>query len=326
MRAHRLLPLALLSLGAAACGNAGEDLGVALPGNGALQAQFFVDRDWNGSFNAGDTTIAGLTVYLLTGGGRDTVATGQTAATGAVLFTGLVPGPYTVALDSVLVLGDSFSTTLNPARATVANSGQALTILGRVGFPQLTLAQARAAAPGKRLVVLATLTGAPSSFSDSTAHLRDASGNLRLTRIVATAGGPFIPGDIVRVLGHAGSRGGQPVLDSTRVALAGLGTGVPVPDTLTTAEAAGAKAGVLDAGLVYIQDAEVLTAVGQSGDVVVTVDDGSGPVEMRIDKILGATPSLFFPGDSVKASGVLVSTGAGSWELRLRSAQDLTIF
>lgn len=325
MRAHRLLPLALLSLGAAACGNAGEDLGVALPGNGALQAQFFVDRDWNGTFNAGDTTIAGLTVYLITGGGRDTVATGQTAATGAVLFTGLVPGPYTVALDSALVLGDSFSTTLNPPRATVANSGQALSILGRVGFPQVTLAQARAAAPGKRLVVLATLTAAPTSFSDSTAHVSDASGKLRLTRIVATAGGPFIPGDIVRVLGHAGSRAGQPVLDSTRVALAGLGP-APVPDTLSTAQAAAAQAGALDAGLVYIHDAEVLASAGQNGDVVLTLDDGSGPLEMRIDKILQPNPSLFFPGDSVNASGVLVSTGAGSWELRLRSAQDLTIF
>lgn len=326
MRVARLLPLALLGLGAAACGNAGADLGVALPGNGAVQAQFFIDRDWNGVFNVGDTTLAGLTVYLLGAGGRDTVAVGHTTNTGAVLFTGLLPGPYTVALDSLAVLGDSFSTTLVPPRVTVANSGVAPTLLGRVGLPQVTVAGARAATAGRRLVVLAEVTAPNSSFSDSTAHLRDTSGSLRLTRVVAVAGGPLVPGDVVRVLGRVASRGGQPVLDSTRVVLQALTTGAPAPDTLTTAEAAAARAGSLDAALVYIADAEVQASVGQGGDVVLTVDDGSGPLEFRLDKQLQAVPGLFVAGDSIRATGVLVANGAGSWELRLRSAQDLTIF
>jgi hypothetical protein len=324
-RSLRLLaPAALLS--ALACGNAGEELGFGLPGNGALQAQFFVDRDWNGVFNVGDTTITGLQVHLVSANALDTVATGVTNANGAVVFPGLLPGPYTVRIDSAQVLGDSFVVTMVPARATVGNGGTAPTILVRLGFPQVTAAAARTSPAGRRVIVLTELLAGPGTFKDTTAHVRDTTAALRLTRVTLQGGGPLLPGYIVRVLGRVASRAGQPVLDSTQMVLLALSTAPPAPDTVTTAEAATAKGGTLDANLVRVANAEVLSSVGQGGDVVVTLDDGSGPLEMRIDSLLQATPGFFTPGDSITALGVLVSKGAGGWEFRLRSAQDLTIF
>lgn len=322
----RLAAIPAVLLAGLACGNAGENLGLSLPGNGSMSAQVYYDRDFSGGPSPADTAFAGLTVFLLVAGTQDTVATDTTDANGAVSFSGLQPAQYSIAVDSLQVLGDSMVTTLTPSRVALSSRGQPQFISARAGYPILTVAQARAGTAGRKVVVAATILAGRQSFSDTTAHVRDAGGGaLRLTRTTVTTGGSLVPGDVVRALGLIGSRNGQPVLDSAVIALAFTGP-QPSADTLASAEAATAAGGSRDADLVRVVQAAVTDTLTVGADFRATVDDGSGPLEMLIDVRLQLGPMPLAPGDSVDAVGVLVPVGGGAWQLKPRVGQDITVF
>lgn len=325
MSRARLATLTLLWLAGLSCSNDGADLGIALPGGGGISAQIYYDRDFSGNPTAADTAFAGLPVFLLVAGTQDTVGTDTTDANGAVNFSNLTSGPFTVSVDSALVLGDSMVTTLTPARATVTSGAAAPFISIRVGYPVLTIQEARSGAAGRKVVVAATVLAGSQSFSDTTVHVRDTGGALRLTQIVVTIGGTVLPGDQVRLLGRIASRTGQPVLDSARIALVGLGP-APVADTLTSAEAANALVGTRDADLVRVIAGAVTDTLTVGADFRVTIDDGSGPLEVLIDSALQLGAGPFVPGDSLNVAGVLVPLGGGNWQLKPRAQLDITVF
>ncbi len=321
----RLATLLLLPLAGVACSNAGEDLGIGLPGARAMSAQVFYDRDFSGTATQADTAFAGLRVFALVAGTQDTAGSATTDANGLVDFSNLTPGQYTIAVDSLQVLGDTMVTTLTPARVTIANTGAAPFISARVGFPVLTVTGARTGTPGRKVVVAATVVAGSQSFSDTTVHVRDGGAAIRLTQATVTFGGLVLPGDGVRVLGRIGSRGGQPVLDTAQIVLVFPGA-APVPDTLTSDEAARALAGIRDADLVRVTAGEITTTSPQGADLQVTIDDGSGPLDVLVGAALVGPSGPFVPGDSLNVAGVLVPGGGGRWRLRPRATQDIIIF
>lgn len=326
MSSSRSVALALLVVAGLACDNAGADLGFGLPSGRSLSAQIYFDSDFSGTATAADTTIAGIRVFLLVGGTRDTVDSATTDATGLVGFTNLTPGPYTISVDSAQALGDTLLTTLTPAAVTITSSGPTPFISARLGYPELTVAGVRGATAGRKVVIAATVLAGGQTFSDTSAFVRDTSGALRLTSAAVTVGGSVIPGDLVRVLGRVGSRNGQPVLDSARIALFFPGFANPAADTLTSNEAAGALAGARDADLVRVTAGEITDTSTQGLDFRVTIDDSSGPLEVLLDARLQVPTAPFVLGDSLNVAGVLVPLGAGTWQLRPRSQQDITIF
>jgi hypothetical protein len=326
MSSLRPAALALVTFGALACDNAGSDLGVGLPAGRALSAQIYFDSDFSGTATAADTTIAGIRVYLMVGGTQVVLDSTTTDATGLVGFTNLEPGPYTISVDSAQALGDSLLTTLTPAVVTVTNTGPTPFISARLGYPELTVSGARGAAAGRRVVVAATVLAGGQLFGDSSAFVRDSTGAIRLPGSVVSAGGSVIPGDLVRVLGRVGSRGGQPVLEAARIALFFPGFANPAPDTLTSAEAANALAGARDADLARVLAGEITDTITQGADFLVTIDDGSGPLGVLIDGLLRLPTVAFVPGDSLNVLGVLAPLGGGTWQLRPRAQQDLTVF
>jgi hypothetical protein len=166
----------------------------------------------------------------------------------------------------------------------------------------------------------------PQLFADTTAFLQDTAGSLRLTAPLVV-GAPFlIPGDSVRVLGTVRTRDGQRVLDSARIALV-IPTGTfPAADTLTSALAASADGGVRDADLVFVGSTVVVGAVANGAGFLVSIDDGSGPVEMDLDPQLGLIAPPAAPGDSVDVTGVLVPTGLGTWRIRPRIMGDFQVY
>jgi hypothetical protein len=102
--------------------------------------------------------------------------------------------------------------------------------------------------------------------------------------------------------------------------------GLPVAIRVTTAEAASANGGLLDAELVRIVDgtiADDTTTV--NGDYQFTVDDGSGPVLVILDQDAGLTRTPYVPGVVIDATGVLVPDGAGAWVLKPRNNSDLVV-
>jgi hypothetical protein len=326
----RLRPFACFALGLLAflpaCDNAGSDLGISLPANRDASAQVVYDRNFDGLPNPGDTTKAGITVRLLYSG-TTTVRDAQvTDAFGAVNFFKIPIGSYTIRVDSLAALGDSMVTVLSPANIQVYNSGPPPLITALLTYRNVATAAVRTAPLGRRLVVTGVMLSTPPLFSDTTAFLRDSTGALRLTAPTIVGTTFLIPGDSVRVLGTASVRDGQRVLDSARVALV-VRTGVfPDADTLTSAEAASAGGGTRDADLVFVGATQVLASIPNGAGFLVSLDDGSGPVEMALDSTLGFLGSPVVPGDSVDVTGVLVPTGNGTWRIRPRVVGDFAVY
>jgi hypothetical protein len=331
MRASSTIVLRAALLGAAAvaavaCGNAGDGLGIKLPAGPNVVAQVFYDRNFDNGPSAGDTAFAGIKIYLLVAGTRDTVDSAISDVAGAVSFPSPPVGPYTIAVDSAAALGDSMIMTLTPATVTVAANGPTALIVGRLGYPVLSIGAARASAAGRRVVIRGEVLAGRQTFSDTTAYVRDTSGAIRLTAATVVVGGFTNPGDTVRVLGTVGQRGGQPVLNSARLALVQPSAAFPAYDTLTTALADNALGGTRDADLAFIGGTAIVDTQTVGADFRVTVNDGSGPLEVLFDSLLQVNGALYVPGDSVRATGVLVPTGGGHWELRPRQKQDATVF
>ena len=102
--------------------------------------------------------------------------------------------------------------------------------------------QVRQLPSGTRVFMDGVALNRPNLYGDSTMHLADTSGALRVIRTVQ---GNVFEGDSVRVAGAVDLRDGQPVLTNPTVFRLGLGT-VPPAVPVTTAEAASAIGGVLD--------------------------------------------------------------------------------
>ena len=110
---------------------------------------------------------------------------------------------------------------------------------------------------------------------------------------------------------------------------------LPQPLELNTATAATADGELRDAALVRIRDADIVdtaTVIGPLGrDLRMTVDDGSGPLDMVLLELGGFNLGQVHP-DSFsirEATGLLVPTqtagGLVSWRLIPRSSTDLAV-
>ncbi|MEO8636487.1 MAG: hypothetical protein ABI587_14525 [Gemmatimonadales bacterium] len=321
------LGLTLTGTALAGCANAGEDLGIRVRPGVGFSATVLYDRDHDGQPSGPDSVLANVPVFLKVPGGPDTLAVDTTDAAGRVAFLGIPTGPYAIEVDAS-ALGDSLETLLTPRAVQVFPSGNPGSIIALLTFPSLTVAQARALSIGSRALVTGLVLAGPQSTRDTSASLRDSTGAVRLTGVKILIGGFAAPGDTSRVLATVGVRNGQPVLTIASISLV-VGAAGPAPggDTLTTAVAATANGGALDADVVSVVGAEILSTSSANGDLTVTLDDGSGPLEMVVDSVLVITPGIFVVGDSLSGTGVLVpATGGAQWQFRPRFRQDFTIF
>ncbi len=323
----RLALAGLLAL--AACSNAGEELSFG-PGPGrAVTLVVFYDRDASGTLTPFDTTFAGIRAGLLTLGTLDTVAAGTTDAQGRIQIPGPPLGRYRLGVDTS-GLGDTLRLFLAiPDTLVVTASTPAQVVSGALTLPRRTAAEVRTAPDGERVMVSGLVLSGLQRFADTTAHIRDATGALRLLEARNLGAPPFnIEGDSVRVLGTVATRNGQKVIAAARLFTYYAFAGGPGPgvDTLSTANARTAAGGTRDADLVFINNAVILSTVAVGSALQVTVDDASGPVDLLMDENLGAVPSQFPVGMSVRAQGVLVPTGTGFWQLKPRAFADLVVF
>jgi hypothetical protein len=142
-----------------------------------------------------------------------------------------------------------------------------------------------------------------------------------------------VAGDSVRMRGRVGTRAGRRVLDDVTVYVIGA-TFIPTAPTVTTQRAStaqsGALNGALDGALVRLLDAVVSDTATVLGSLTMTVNDGSGPLTVVLDRVADvAFRPPFAVGPLAATSrydlrGVLVPSGTGAWVLRPRDALDLT--
>ena len=336
----RRLPLAavLASAVALACSNAGADKLLSIGGNGVVRGVIFFDMDGNRVISAGDDSVRNLTVRLMTLDGLDTIASGASAVSGQFRIPNVPVGTYRV----VLATGP-----LSDTAVVVAQDSQQVTILPQdsvavvigVSYPHISVRAARNPGlfpVGRKVFLEGIALNAPSNFRDTTMHLQDTSGAIRMTRIVATSTGP---GDSVRVRGTTSTRTGQRTLDVVTVFPISLSF-LPTATTVTTAVAKTASNGALDAQQVLILNAPITDTnpTVNAPDFTVTVNDGSGALEILLDPNApgfqtnvvrppnpAATPPYVIPGNKFDIVGLLVPTSTpGVWRLKPRSSAELT--
>jgi hypothetical protein len=305
------------------CSNAGEDLGFNPTGTGTVLGFVYIDRDGSLDITQADTVVAGIRVGLVVSGTTDTTLAATTDATGNVRFTSVPFGTSRFVVDSNTV-GDSLQIQAIDSSSVVlrANAAQQ-TVVGRLGFPVATVAEARALPTGTRVFVTGQILSGVDVFSDSTAHL--AGGGVAIRLINATdLGPPSAPGDSARILGTVSALAGQPVLDLAQVFVFRLGQ-APAPVSLTTFLANNADTARQDANLVQLTDAVIDSTATVGTDFHVYVNDGSGPLVIELDGDILFPKGQYLPGKKVTGRGVLVPAGNGSWLFKPRVPNDVTI-
>lgn len=325
MTTHRILgALAAVAL-VSACDNAGAYRTTGITATGIARGLVYLDANGSGSFDAGDGPVVGARLRLVTPVGRDTVARITTDAAGTFRASGIPVGSYAVVLDAAS-LGDSVEVIRLSGGPFTLLPDDSLSVEAVVGFPTLTTAAARAVAVGTRVFVTGVALHGRATFSDTLLHVVDTSGAIRATRVRPST---VAAGDTVRLRGRIAERNGQRVLDDVTVLVIGQ-TFIPTAPIITTQQAAAADGGTLDAALVRILDAVVSDTATVLGNLMLTVNDGSGDLRVLLDRVADVAFRSPFavgsldPGARFDLVGVLVPAGVGGWVLRPRSVLDLT--
>ena len=316
-------PLFLAAL--AACQNAGSDLGFAVTQTGGIFVGVYLDRDGSRTQVATiDTVFANARVALLTRSGTDTLKVVVTNAQGVAQFDEVPVGEYRITVDPGSI-GDSLVVqAVDSANVRLTAGGTNPIVVVRLGYPELTIRQARALPLGKRAFIRGVVLVGVQAFRDTTSHVSDSSGQIRLTRVQLRGGlTGNSPGDSVSALGTASSRAGQPTLDLAIVSRFGTRP-APIPFSVTSAAAATANGGALDAALVQVIGAIISDSATVAPDFRATASDGSGPIKIILDANLPFARTAFRPGRSLNVTGVLVPDGAGGWNLKPRSTGDVS--
>ena len=326
---------ACLGLMLVGCDNGGVDLGFPPEQTGTIRVGVYLDRDGSRTLTAFDTVYASARVALLLKGSRDTVRILTTGVNGLAQFNNVALGEYRLAVgqaslgDSISVAGFQIFTTGAPVTADsirLESVPDTVDAQIRLTFPEVSLRQVRSLPLGKRVFARSVILAGVQSFRDTTSHVVDSSSALRLTRVSLRGGlTGNSPGDSVTVLGIVSSRDGQPTLDLALITRFNTRP-APVPLQVSTATAATAAIGALDANLVQITSAAISDTATDTPDFRVTVSDGSGSVVVLLDAGINFVRSNFRPGRTVNAVGVLVPTAAGAWVLKPRALGDVVVF
>jgi hypothetical protein len=327
-RSVRLSALVLgmgLVVGAAACTNEGSGLGPTPEETRRVEVGVYLDRDGSRTVTVLDTVFAKARVALFVKGSTDTFKIAVTPNSGIAIFNDIPLGQYTIAIDPRSI-GDSIQIqAIDSTNIKVTFADSVVGSLARLGYPEVSIREARNLPQGRRVFIRGIVLSGVQSFRDTTSHLSDSSGYIRLTR-VALKGGLTgnTPGDSVSVLGVTSSRAGQPTLDLASISRFGTRP-APIPLPVGSGTAANAANGALDAALVQITGAIISDTFTVAPDFHVIVSDGTGSLTVVLDGNLGFPRTAFKPGLPMSARGVLVPNGVGGWVFKPRQLGDVTL-
>lgn len=326
----RLTSCLVLALAVAACDNAGSDLGLPPLPQGAIGVGFYFDRDGSGTQTAGDTVFAGARVSLLVAAGTDTIRSAVSGANGLAVFDSLPVGTYRVVVDRGL-LGDSIGVVAGDTGTIVVTAAPGGNVGGRIirlGYREVTVAEARQLSAGIRVYVRGIVLAPLQAYSDSSTFLGWGGASIRLPGSRHRPGRTGNnPGDSVIVLGTTAQRDGQPVLASGLIGTLGV-TPAPVPVAIAIADVRTASGGTLDAALISVVGAVILDTTASGPDLLVRIGlqaDTSVTAHVLIDAKQNAPRTIFRPGLAITVRGVLVPRGDGTWVIKPRGGGDVTI-
>jgi DNA/RNA endonuclease YhcR with UshA esterase domain len=326
VRGTRLATLALLAVSltsATSCGDAGGGDVTTISATGLVTGLVFFDGNGSRVSDDGDSPLAGVDVALVLPQVLDTVRRTTSDANGLFTFTGVPVGDYRIVVDTNTIGDSTVVALITPALISLAPNDTTDVDIA-ISFPLLTTEEARDMPVGMRMFVVGIALNDAFTFGDSTVHVADTLGSLRAIR---SGPGSYGASDSIRLRGAIATRNGQPVLDLDRTVPAVLAPAeLPIRDTVTTAVAANANGGLLDAALVQVDSARVGQSTTVGNDLVFTIDDGTGALELVLDGDIGFNLGPFLvPGAYLNVTGLLVPTDSGTWQLKPRGEVDVDL-
>lgn len=312
---------ALVLLTTGACDENAAERVLDIDATGSVLGLAYVDRNGNGQLDLTDGPQPNVRVHLTAVGGGTPVATALSNTLGTFEFRNVPAGDYQARLDSTSLPDSLRLVRIDSTRFRVA-AADSVGLLVTLSFANATVASARALPAGRRVFIEGVTLNGLGTFGDSTLHIADSTGAIRATRVLS---GTVNAGTRVRVLGTTELRDGQQTLaDATVTPITPASQ--PQPAVVTTQGGANANNGALDAALVQVTAAPIVGATPTAtGDFLISVNDGSGLLEVLIDRSTGINTAAFIPGAQLTAVGVLVTAGTGKWQLKPRTAADLTV-
>jgi len=182
----------------------------------------------------------------------------------------------------------------------------------------LPTVQVRQAPVGTRVFVDGVALSRPNLFGDSTFHVADSAGAIRVVRTVQ---GNIFAGDSIRVAGTVATRDGQVVISIPTTFRLGLGT-VPIARLVTAAEAASAIGGVLDGALVRVRGTIQDTSTNAVGDFRAVLLEGTDSITVVLDGDIGFSTAGWAVGVMADVQGLLVPE-SGIWVVKPRAPGDV---
>lgn len=324
-----LLATALAGTLAGACTNATDVQLLEIARSGFLFGQVYLDLDGSRGLTAADRPIANTTVLLLSSGTAEVVAQVVSDSLG-VFSMGSVPlGAYTLALSDG-ALGDTLET-LGPATPLVLSDGDSTLVNIGASYPYLAIEEIPSTPPGRRVFTSGIALNQRVNF-DPTGQVHFAGDSLFL-RGTNVARSGIAPGDSVRLLGRVTLDNGRNALDQVTPFVLVTSAALVSAQNTTTALAATADGGRLDAALVRIRGAEITdTSTTVDGSFRFWANDGSASIEVVIREFLGLNKSAFRPDTIIRisqADGLLTPfvDGGGNqrWRLLPRGGGDIAL-
>lgn len=331
--ARRLLAaaaLAFLGWTATACADDPADP-FTVQGTGSVEGFVYLDANDDGHFDPsdGDEPVDGVSVAAVVRGTESVLETATTGDDGRFLMEDLPAGSHDILFDESTV-PDGVNVCQNPVPATVYIHETAFTEVAARSACLVTIAEAQAGAVGDFVIVRGTVTSGPGQISSGGVAIQDDTGGLWMYAPGLAAQGIEI-GDVIEVGGTLSLYYNRLELENVTLRqVVAEGVGAPSPTVLTTGEmaAAGEATDPLQNLLVKVEGAELTSGFTSGGSRNATIDDGTGPVLLRVDSgVSGSTGAGILTdlglevGKCYDIEGIL-GTFNGDAELFPRSASD----
>ena len=319
------LAAALALAAAGSCVDATDVDLLEIPDTGVLGGQAFLDANGNGAIDTGDAALATVGVLLIVPGSGVTAKEATTDANGVFIMEDVPLGSYSLEL-AAAVLGDSLTTVGAPPTVNIEYGDTLVFTIGAT-YPTLTLAEIRAATPGRRVFTHGIALNSRQSNGDGVVHLQEGSTFVRATAVAPIG---LLPGDSVRMLGRTATDIGQPTLDQVTTGILRAQAVFVTPQVVTVAAANTAGAGTLDAALVRVGPAEITDTATVGGHLQFWAYNGADSVQVLLRDYLVISPNPPIRPDTIvrvaQVTGLLrpyTDASGTRWRLLPRGGADV---
>lgn len=304
-----------------------QDQSLEIDATGTVLGSAFADLDGDGQASEPDAPLAGVEVAVIAAASEATVASGTTDENGVFIIPEVPVGTFRMRVDSTS-LPDSLELLAPDPEPFLLGANDTVSLDFRVSFPSASIPEVLELEPGRRVFTHGIALSPRDFLGDGVVHFKEGDAFLRATAVERVQ---ILPGDSVRMQGRTAREAGLPILTDVRVFVLRQLASIPRPLDVSTAVAARADEGTLNGALVRIREGEILDTATVQDNFVVTLDDGSGPVEMVFRDFLPFNLAPFEPSFAVVERGVgLLEArrnveGDLRWRLLPRFPSDVTV-